>query len=134
MSQSRNPKDVAARQKVNIALLPSSGIIHGAMACMDGSEKYQSYNWRDERISFIGYISAIQRHCLDLLDGEDCADDSLCHHLGHVIATASILIDAIENSCVIDDRPRKGRASQILAKASKTLAEKARRKAKAKPK
>jgi hypothetical protein len=130
-TQSKNPKDLVARQKVNIALLPSSGIIHGAMACMDGAEKYDPYNWREEKISFVGYISAIQRHGLDLLDGEDCASDSLCHHLGHIIATASILIDAIENDCVIDDRPKKGRAAAILARASGTLAAKAKMKAKA---
>lgn len=130
--QSQNPKDLAARQRVNIALLPSSGIIHGAMACMDGAEKYGPYNFRDEKISFLGYISAIQRHALDLVDGEDCASDSLCHHLGHIIATASILIDAIENDCVIDDRPKKGRASAILEKAKETLAARAEMRAKAK--
>ena len=122
---SQNPKDLAARQRVNIALLPSSGIIHGAMACMDGAQKYGQYNFREEKISFLGYISAIQRHSLDLIDGEDYASDSLCHHLGHIIATASILIDAIENDCVIDDRPKKGRASAILEKAKETLAARA---------
>lgn len=112
---SKNPKDVAAVARLDISLLPTSGIIHGAHAAMDGARKYGPYNWRDEKIRAMGYLSAAQRHIQAFIDGENEAPDSRCHHLGHVIATCAILIDAFENDCVIDDRPPSGRAAEIMA-------------------
>jgi hypothetical protein len=112
---SKNPKDLAASDRVDISLLPTSGIIHGAHACMDGARKYGPYNWRDEPIRVMGYLSATMRHIQAFIDGEDTAPDSKCHHLGHAIATCAILLDAFENESVIDDRPKKGRAAAILS-------------------
>jgi hypothetical protein len=111
---SENPKNLAARSRVKVALLPSAGVIHGAFACMDGAQKYGPYNWRDKPIGLMEYASAIQRHLYDWVDGEDIAPDSVCHHLGHIIATASIMLDAIECGSAIDDRPTKGKAAAVL--------------------
>lgn len=111
-----NPKNLAARTRVKVAMLPSAGVIHGAHACMDGAKKYGPYNWREpgKAIALMEYASAIQRHLYDWIDGEDVAPDSLCHHLGHLIASAAIMLDAIECGSAIDDRPKCGNAPALL--------------------
>jgi hypothetical protein len=119
---SDNPKNVAASDRIKLSYLPPAGIIHGAHACMDGADKYDPYNWREKQIALMEYASAMKRHIEAWEDGEDEASDSLCHHLGHVIATAAIMLDAIECGCAIDDRPKKGVAASLL----KRLQEKVR--------
>lgn len=89
--------------------------IYGAQACRDGAAKYGPYNWREKPISLMGYTGAMERHLLAIRDGEDLAMDSLCGHLGHIIATAGILLDARECGTLIDDRPeQKGPAPRLL--------------------
>jgi hypothetical protein len=111
---SDNPKNIAAKLRIKTALLPSAGVIHGAAACMFGAAKYGPYNWRDKKIALMEYASAIDRHLRAWIDGEDHASDSNVHHLGHIIAGAAIMLDAIELDLVIDDRPPKGTASKLL--------------------
>lgn len=111
----QNPKDRAARGRVPLHLLPAAGRIHGALACRDGAEKYGPYNWRDKPISLMGYTAALERHLVAIRDGEDHAEDSGCHHLAHIVATASILLDAMECGTLIDDRPLPGPAPKLLA-------------------
>lgn len=117
-AQSDNPKNIAARNRIKLALLPAAGVIHGAHACMDGARKYGPYNWREKNIAAMEYISATMRHLQDWVDGEDCAPDSGVHHLGHAIASCAILLDAIEGGTVIDDRPKPGSASRLLQRLS----------------
>ena len=109
-----NPKDEAAQGRVPLELLPAAGRIYGALACRDGAKKYGPYNWREKAISLMGYTGAMERHLVAIRDGEDLAADSLCEHLGHIIATASILLDARECDKLIDDRPLKGPAPRLL--------------------
>lgn len=112
---SDNPKNLAARKRLKIAYLPAAGIIHGAHACGFGADKYNPYNWRDKKIALMEYASAIQRHLLCWIDGEDDSPGE-AHHLGHVIAGAAIMLDAIEQGLAIDDRPKKGNAAELLAR------------------
>lgn len=109
-----NPKDKIGLTKIPIGLLPSTGVLWGAIACKDGADKYGAYNWREQKIKYMVYLDALLRHIYCLLDGEDYAKDSDKHHIGHIIATASILADALENKCVEDDRPVNGRASELM--------------------
>jgi dATP/dGTP diphosphohydrolase len=118
-----NPKDAAALKRVPMHLLPQVGVIYGAMACRDGAVKYGPYNWRERAISLTQYIGAMQRHLSALLDGEDCASDSKLPHLAHVIATASILLDAENAGALLDDRPkRSGNSGALIAKLNARLA------------
>ncbi len=110
-----NPKDVAGSKKTPLGLLPAAGRIHGAMAAKQGAEKYGPYNWRRIPIGYTPYLDAIERHLLALRDGEDKAADSGVHHLGHIIATASILLDAMAFGTLRDDRPTSGPAAKLLA-------------------
>lgn len=114
-----NPKDLLGIKKVQLGLLPAAGKIYGALAMTDGAAKYGPYNWRDKKVRMTIYLDAMERHILALRDGEDCAQDSGCPHLGHIIACAAILADAVEGDFLVDDRPLKGPAQTTLDKFKK---------------
>ena len=110
-----NPKDVAALTRAPLHLLPAITNISGAMACRDGAIKYGPYNWREKPISLMEYCSAMERHILRIKDGEWIDAKSKVPHLGHIIATAGILLDALHCGKLIDDRPAvPGAASDML--------------------
>lgn len=109
-----NPKDALAHKKVPLGLLPGAGKVYGARAMLNGSRKYGPYNWREKKVLYTIYLDALERHLLALRDGENIAEDSGVHHLGHIIACASILADAVEGGFVVDDRPKAGPASKIM--------------------
>lgn len=110
-----NPKDLIGIKKVSMGLLPAAGKITGALAMKHGAQKYGPYNWRDKKIRMTVYLDAIERHLLALQDGEDFASDSGIKHLGHIIAGASIILDAEEGEQLIDDRHKvSGPAPALL--------------------
>lgn len=111
---SANPKDLVGIKKPPIHLVPAAGIIQMAMAMKNGALKYGPYNWRSHPVNLTVYIGAAQRHLLQLLDGEDKASDSGCHHAAHVAACMAIILDALATGNLIDDRPIKGKASELI--------------------
>lgn len=124
-----NPKAITGAVKVSVSKLPPAGVIHGALAMMDGAEKYTPYNFRDVKISATVYVDALLRHVLAYFDGEDLAPDSRAHHLGHAIACAAIILDAQERGNLIDDRPTTGPSAALLARLSAELLARAAEKA-----
>lgn len=118
MKTSNNPKNIAARKRIKLALLPPAGVIHGAHACMFGAGRYGPYNWREKQIALMEYASAIKRHLDAWIDGENVSLNAEgkpeAHPLGHVIAGAAIMLDAMEMGNAIDDRPRRGPAGVLL--------------------
>lgn len=100
-----NPKDRVGASKVDLTLIPPTAQIHCALALMDGATKYGPYNWRVEPIQARTYVAAIMRHCQAFLDGELSAPDSGILHMGHIMASAAILLDAEMQGTLIDDRP-----------------------------
>lgn len=102
-----NPKDAQGDTKVSISKFPVIGTVMGAMAMMDGAEKYGPYNWRENDVVAHIYIDAAMRHLMDWFEGQENATDSGVHHLGHAIACCAILLDAQANNNLIDDRPLK---------------------------
>ena len=113
-----NPKDLAAKTRVPMHLLPSAGAVHGAMACRDGAvvKEYGPYNWRDKPISLMEYIGAMERHLIQLkAGGWYNADAPLVTHLGSINATTAIILDAHECNTLIDDRPKvHGKTNETL--------------------
>ena len=106
--KSTNPKDILAVNRTPLWLIPPSAKVHQALAHLDGAIKYGPYNWREEGVSYMQYVSAAQRHLDDIIDGESFAHDSNVHHAGHAIATLNIILDAMALGNLIDDRPSKG--------------------------
>lgn len=101
-----DPKASEGAKKTQLHLLPPVAMAEAAKAHQQGAEKYGPFNWRKTNVCTSTYISAIMRH-LDLWrDGEDLAPDSGVSHLGHIIASANILLDAANCGTLVDDRAK----------------------------
>jgi hypothetical protein len=123
VTECTNPKDLIGITKPPLSLIPPALTIHAAMAFKyggyeakqkDGTLGYGPYNWRDKSVKAMIYIDAAMRHLNCFLDGEEYAEDSKVHHLAHIAACCGILLDAIEQGNLIDDRPTKGKAAEII--------------------
>lgn len=119
LADDANPKDRLGQAKVSLALIPPAGEIYEALAFEDGARKYGPYNWREKKVRMMVYLNAIKRHVACLLDGEWLTDDTMVPHLGSIGACASILADAFETGNLIDDRPKPGNASALIARTKK---------------
>jgi hypothetical protein len=105
-----NPKTGHGLKKAPLNLIPPIALVETARAFKNGATKYGAYNWRDKTVTTSVYTAAALRHILAFEDGEDCADDSGCTHLGHAMACLAILLDAASIGKLNDDRPPKGRS------------------------
>lgn len=119
MKFGNNPKDRLGSKKVSISKVPPTAIVFLATAMQNGSEKYGPYNWRQNKVIASIYVDAMYRHIMAWWDGEEIAADSGVHHLGHAMANGAILADAMSTGNLIDDRPLKGRAAEMLKKLEK---------------
>lgn len=109
-----NPKDRLGIKKPPLELVPAAGIIHEAMAFKLGAIKYTAYNWRSKKVRAMIYLGAALRHIQSVIDGEDVDPESKGHHLGHARACLGIYLDGMETGNLIDDRPPKGVASELI--------------------
>lgn len=116
-----NPKDLLGQKKISITKLPAIAVLHGAHAMMDGAKKYGPYNWRAKQVIASIYIDACKRHLDAWFEGEETAEDSKVHHLGHAIACLGILLDAQETGNLIDDRPVTDTNKDVYVKVAKRL-------------
>lgn len=114
-TKSTNPKDLLAIKKSPLELIPSSGLIHTAQAFKEGV-KYGAFNWRTEKVGCMTYIGAAKRHIEQFVDGENFDPKASIkkHHLAGAIASLMIILDAWETENIIDDRPPRGNASNLL--------------------
>lgn len=111
-----NPKTEVGATKVPLGLVPPSAIIACAISMCHGAEKYGAYNWRKRPVSVMTYVHAIKRHIDAYLDGENLDPEGTggVHHLGAVMASAAVVLDAGACGMLIDDRPSKGRGAEML--------------------
>lgn len=109
-----NPKDKVGIHKVPLHLVPMSSIIYQALGMANGAKKYGPFNWRENQVIASIYIDATLRHLAAWFDGEDVAEDSKVPHLGHALSCLGILVDAMENGNLVDDRPSPGPAAKLL--------------------
>lgn len=108
-----NPKKAFGATKPDLALIPPVALLHMAMAYEDGARKYGAYNWRQDPVEAMTYISAAMRHLQNWLDGEEVTVDSLVHNLGCVMAGCGIVLDSQEQGILIDNRPPAGKSSEV---------------------
>lgn len=104
-SKETNPKDGAASDKLDLSLFPSSAIAYGALAFVEGDQKYGGYNWRRAGVRASVYVAAAQRHLHKWWNGEECDPVSGVPHLANALACLAVLIDATEQKNLNDDRP-----------------------------
>ena len=105
-----NPKYIQAQKdgKVPMEFIPWNVLEDVAWVLKSGAEKYGTRNWRIDPILASTYEAAIARHALlEWASGQDLDKDSGRHVLAHVIACCMVVLDAINNGTLIDDRDRK---------------------------
>ena len=112
-----NPKDLLGLKKVDMAAVPPVAIAHEALAFMDGEIKYGFRNYRNKKVRARVYVAAAMRHLSAWYEGEDVAQDSGVHHLGHARACLGIILDAEAQGSLIDDRS-KGNYSVVAEQLS----------------
>ncbi len=116
-----NPKDLLGQHKVSLSLVPASSLIYEALAMKNGADKYGPFNWRGNKVQLMIYIDACLRHIYSFVDGENDAQDSKVPHLAHAKACLGIIIDAMCTGNLIDNRPSKGKAVELLEKFKQTV-------------
>lgn len=99
-----NPKDAFGRAKPSLRFIPPAALIPMAMAMEDGADKYGMFNWRKDPVSISTYYDAALRHLLEFWDGHDHTADTRVHQLGAVMACCGIILDAMAQGVLIDDR------------------------------
>jgi hypothetical protein len=112
-----NPKDLLGSKKVPLGQVCPVAMAHESCAMLDGDLKYGFRNWRQKNVVARIYIDAALRHLQSWAEGEEVAEDSGVHHLGHARACLGILLDAQENGNLIDDRA-PGVFSKVSARLS----------------
>ena len=119
-----NPKDILGVKKIDTTKIPAVALAWEALAMMDGAGKYDPYNWRANKVIATIYVAACKRHLDSWIEGQEEAEDSGCHHLGHARACLGILLDAQTTGNLIDDRPVVGESSSFYEKAITYIASK----------
>jgi hypothetical protein len=99
-----NPKDRLGARKVPLGLCSPTATVQWARVMANGADKYGEFNWRAKKVKLTVYADAISRHNLAVQCGEDVDPESGLPHLAHVMACASIILDAASCGALIDDR------------------------------
>ena len=114
-----NPKSAFGIQKPPMHLVPGPALVQTAMVFGLGAKKYGPYNWRDHSVAASVYVAAAQRHLSSWFDGEAIDPESGQPHLAHAVACCMILLDAMANGMLVDDRPKPGVTAQMIADIAK---------------
>lgn len=116
-----NPKSkFGVRKAPTLSVIPASAILVEGQVMALGAAKYGPFNWREKNVAASVYVDATLRHIIDWNAGIDADPESGVSHLGHVRACMGILIDAMENGCLIDDRPKNDAEPRMLKDYAKT--------------
>jgi hypothetical protein len=107
-----NLKTLAAANKPRLSDVPPVALFALGAAMSNGKDKYDRFNWRETGSTASVFYDAIFRHLADWYNGEDHADDSKVHHLGHIMASCAILLDSEIHGKLNDDRGDYGSVSR----------------------
>lgn len=100
-----NPKTRFGLAKPGVADIPPIAVLLLGQCMRNGAKKYGRTNWRENGVTASVYYDAAMRHMMSWWDGEDHAEDSGVHHLGHAMACIAIIMDAEAQGTLADDRP-----------------------------
>jgi hypothetical protein len=109
-----NPKSVAATrdQKPRLDLLEHEADVRIAEALATGADKYGRRNYMEVETLMSTYGAAIRRHVGAWLAGEDDDPESGLGHIAHVGANVHVMLAAIANGTMRDDRGPAPRTSE----------------------
>lgn len=112
-----NPKQVFGDKKVGVQFVPPALELFAAQAFKEGVVKgYGPFNWRQSKVEAMTYVGAVKRHLAAWIDGEEIDPESPLgkHHLAGAIASLGILVDALSGGFLIDNRPPRGPAPELV--------------------
>lgn len=111
-----NPKQAYGDLKVPVQFVPWALVLSAARGNGEGARKYGAYNWRTTKVEALTYVGAMMRHMAAWVDGEEIDPESKegKHHLDGLAASLAILLDALHGGFLIDNRPPKGPAPQMV--------------------
>jgi hypothetical protein len=109
----KNLKTAAAVGKPKLSDVPPVALFALGAAMSDGADKYGRFNWRDTGVTSSVFYDAIARHLVDWFNGEDFTHDSKVRHLGAIMASCAILLDAEFEGILNDDRMRSNNESVV---------------------
>ena len=116
-----NPKTAAGAAKPALfSVIPTAALLHLGEVMKLGADKYGPFNWRETPVPAETYVDAMGRHMLSWQDGENLDPESKKSHLAHVMACCAIIIDAMENGMLDDNRPKAGRTGEMISNFQKT--------------
>ena len=116
-----NPKTAAGAAKPALfSVIPTAALLHLGEVMKLGADKYGPFNWRETPVPAETYVDAMGRHMLSWQDGENLDPESKKSHLAHVMACCAIIIDAMENDMLDDNRPKAGRVGEMISNFQKT--------------
>lgn len=120
-SKPSNPKDAAATNRLDLSLFPASARAYGALAMVEGDQKYGGYNYRSAGVNASIYYAAAGRHLDKWYNGEETDPKTGIPHLASALACIAVLIDGIEMGNWTDDRPPKLDMSNLLERFEKQV-------------
>ena len=109
-----NPKAAFGNAKAPMFGVPPIPVMEVGLVMACGGHKYGVFNYRDTEISCSTYIEAINRHLTKWQDGQDYDEETGAHELAHVAASCLLVIDAMNNGMLIDDRSKTGKAGDLM--------------------
>lgn len=110
-----NPKEVAGSKKPGVySVFPRWVSLLVGRVMETGASKYGKFNYRDSSIAAATYEDAMERHAQLWFDGEDNDPESGVSHLAHVIACATLLLDAQATGKLSDNRQKTGIVRRTL--------------------
>lgn len=92
------------QDKPLVALIPASALEAEARVWTFGMQKYAAFNWT-KGLSYMRILSAILRHTMAIMRGEDVDAESGQLHAAHVRCCAAMLIEfTMTHRTELDDR------------------------------
>ena len=110
-----NPKEAAGSKKPGVwSVFPRWVSLLVGRVMETGASKYGRFNYRETPIAVSTYEDAMERHAQLWFDGEDNDPESGVSHLAHVIACATLLLDAQRTGKLVDNRQKTGIVRKTL--------------------
>ena len=101
---SENPKAACGAVKPLLGLVPPRFTLALTLALQWGARRYGKRNWVQDPVRASTYVSAMRRHLDMWAAGEDVDPETGVGHLGHLAASCAILVDAMGQGTMRDDR------------------------------
>lgn len=105
-----NPKDALGSARLPVELWPGAATAYGCLGILNGKLQYGQGNYDNTPVRASIYVAAAIRHLLDWYYGNDTDPKDGLHNFCGALANPAILVSAMHNGTLVDDRPSQGSA------------------------